>query len=242
MKFIAERFGALKRGVMLSEEALKELTVKFRFTPIFDETLREAELTKIDIPGSKALLESCSRGRTELVAIESIGEPSPLAKYIMTRYVEFETEFSDPSSSNSVESMKAAIAKEITSLLCFNCSKLSEFVRVGELEDRPMCKECGSPLLAVVFYGARYAQGVLKKRESQKTLSGEESDFLSKARRSADLVLSYGKKGVIAQCVYGIGPQTAAKVLSKMQNTDEAFYSDLLQAKLKFIQTKPYWD
>src|SRR5208283_2914606 len=44
MKFIAERFGALKRGVMLSEEALKELTVKFRFTPIFDETLREAEL------------------------------------------------------------------------------------------------------------------------------------------------------------------------------------------------------
>jgi hypothetical protein len=160
----------------------------------------------------------------------------------MTRYVEFETEFSDPSSSNSVESMKVAIAKEITNLLCFNCSKLSEFVRVGELEDRPACKECGSPLLAVVFCGARYTQQVsTKKRESQKLLSGEESDFLSKARRSVDLVLSYGKKGVIARCVYGIGPQTAAKVPSKMQNTDEAFCSDLLQAKLKFIQTKPYW-
>ena len=189
-----------------------------------------------------ALLKSCSEGTTELSRIESIGEPSPLAKYIMTRYVEFETEF-DPSSGNSVDSMKAATAKEITNLLCFNCSKLEEFVRVGELEDRPSCKECGSSLLAVVFYGSRYAQQVLnKKRESQKMLSSEESDFLSKARRSADLVLSYGKKGVIAQCVYGVGRKPPRRLLSKMQSTDEAFYNDLLQAKLKFIQTKPFWD
>ncbi|MHB8566646.1 MAG: hypothetical protein ACYC7D_08485 [Nitrososphaerales archaeon] len=65
---------------------------------------------------------------------------------------------------------------------------------------------------------------------------------MSKARRSADIVLSYGKKGILAQCVYGVGPQTAAKVLSRMQATEDQFYNDLMQAKLKFIQTKQFWD
>src|SRR2546426_6289101 len=64
---------------------------------------------------------------------------------------------------------------------------------------------------------------------------------LVKARRSADLVISYGKRAIVAQSVYGIGPQTASRVLSKMQESDEEFYGDLLEAKLQFIATKPYW-
>lgn len=64
---------------------------------------------------------------------------------------------------------------------------------------------------------------------------------LAKARRAADLVLSYGRKAIIAQAVYGIGPQTAAKILAKMHDDEESFYKDLLEAKLKFISTRPFW-
>ena len=47
----------------------------------------------------------------------------------------------------------------------------------------------------------------------------------------ADIVLSYGKKGVIAQSVYGIGPQMGLpRVLSKMHDSEEEFYEDLLEA------------
>ena len=239
MKFIAERFGALKRGLMLSEEALKELTVKFRFTPIYEETLREAELTKVDLQGSIELLRNCHEKKIEVCAIESHGKPSALALYIMNRYAEFE---SGDEQSNTVESMKTSIEKEVTNLLCFSCGNLSEFVRIGSLPETPTCDSCGSGLLSVVFYGARYAHDILSKRKQGKKLSAEEADFISKARRSADVVLAYGKRGVIAQSVYGVGPQTAAKILSKMQNTEEELYNDLMQAKLKFIQTKPFWD
>ncbi len=241
MKFIAERFGALKRGMMLSEEALKELTVKFRFTPIFEETLREAEQTKIDIEGALRLLKGCTDGTLEVACFEAKGAPSPLAKYIMSRYAEFETSFDDE---DNAESMRSAIENEIISLLCFDCSNLQEYVRMASLDVKPRCPECGSSLLAVIFFAARYTQSALQKKRKGmgERVSGEEAELLSKARRSADLVLAYGRKGVIAQCVYGVGPQTASKVLSKMQETDEEFYNDLLQAKLKFIQTKPYWD
>ena len=72
-------------------------------------------------------------------------------------------------------------------------------------------------------------------------LSEDERAELAKARRGADLVLSYGRRAVIAQAVYGIGPQTAARILARMHEDDERFYKELLEAKLKFIETRPFW-
>ncbi len=242
MKFIAERFGALKRGMMLSGDALKELVVKFRFTPTYEETLREALLLKVDIEGTLQMLEQCKEGKIEVRPVASRNAISPLGMYIFARYAEME-DYDSSKIQNTVESMKAAISNEIVSLLCFKCSNLMEFVKVGSLPDQPKCTLCDSSLIGVIFYGARYAKTALdKKIEAKLPLDQQESDMLTKSRRSADLVLSYGKQGVIAQCVYGIGPQTASKVLSKMRSTEEEFYSDLMNAKLNFLRTRQYWD
>jgi len=240
MKFIAERFGALKRGRLMSGDEMKELGVKFRFTPIYDETLREAFETKVDIERTAQILKECEEGTIKLVTCAS-EKPSPLAMYILSRYAEDE-DYAEPAT-NSVESMKSHIEKEVASLLCFDCGTLKEFVRVGDLDDQPVCEKCGSRLLAVLWYGARFAtSALLKKKAKSNQLSKDEFDILSKTRRSADLVLAYGKKAIIAQSVYGVGPQVASRVLSRMHDSDREFYNDLLEAKLKFIETKKYWD
>lgn len=237
MKFVAERFGALKRGRLLSGEGLKELGIKFRFTPIYDETIREAFETRVDITGAVDVLDKCARHEIELCAIK-LETPSVLSMYILTRYAESEDYGGQL---NSVESMKQSIQKEIASLLCLDCAELIEFQRIGDLAERPRCTRCGSMLLSVLFYSARFAASLLTKKKTRQNLSTDESEFLAKLRRSADVVLSYGKKGVIAQCVYGIGPQAAGRVLSRMHESDESFYEDLLDAKLNFIRTKRYW-
>lgn len=242
MKFIAERFGAIERGLLLSGEALKDLVVKFRFTPIYDETLREALSTKVDVQGALRLLSSCTAGKLELSIVESKERPSPLALYIVNRYTELE-DYYDQSGQNSVEGIKSSVLSEHVSLLCFNCSNLLESIMVGKIDESPKCTNCGSSLLAVIFYGASFVKRALdRKLSGSGKLSEDETTSLSRARRSADLVLAYGKKGIIAQCVYGIGPQTASKVLSKMHDSEEAFFKDLISAKLKFIETKPYWN
>ncbi|MDA4111283.1 MAG: DEAD/DEAH box helicase [Thaumarchaeota archaeon] len=240
MKFIAERFGALKRGRMMSGDEMKELGIKFRFTPIYEETLREAFATKVDIPRTTEILKECEEGKIRVSTVIT-EKPSPLAMYILSRYAEDE-DFSEPAV-GTTESMKSHAAKEVMSMLCFDCGFLKEFVRVGDLPEFPACEKCGSKLLSVIFYGARFtANALIKKRSKVQNLTKEENDILSKTRRSADLVLAYGKKGIIAQSVYGVGPQMAARVLSRMHDSDEEFYEDLLEAKLKFIETKKYWD
>ncbi len=241
LKFIAERFGALKRGMMLSEDSLRDLVTKFRFTPVYEETLREALLEKVDEENSLDLLRKCKSGEIEVRAISCENGASPLGKYILNRYGE---QAGDPESMlTSVESIKTAVSKEVISLLCFKCGELYEFVKVGSLPDEPKCEKCNSSLLSPIFYGAKFAQSSLKKRiEGKTSLSEQEADILTKSRRAADLVLSYGKAGIIAQCVYGVGPQTASKVLSKMEANEEKFYQNLIDAKLNFLRTRQYWD
>ena len=240
LKFIAERFGALKRGMMLSDGALKELVLKFRFTPVYEETLREALMQKVDVNGTLNLLERCSRREVEVKTVESSERPSPLAMYVLSRYAEEEDY--GAAERDSVQSMRGALSKEIVSLLCFGCGNLENYVQVGSLQEKPECGACGSFLLAPMFYGASFAKESLEKKKHGVKLSEQESDILMRARRSADLVLSYGRLGVIAQCVYGVGPQTASKVLSKMHEREEDLYEDLIAAKLNFIRTRQYWD
>jgi ATP-dependent Lhr-like helicase len=93
-----------------------------------------------------------------------------------------------------------------------------------------------------VFWSSGYVAGALDKKRGKQGLDENELKALTRARRSADLVIAYGKKAIVAQSVYGIGPQTASRVLSKMHETDDEFYKDLLEAKLQFITTRQYWN
>ena len=127
-------------------------------------------------------------------------------------------------------------------LLCFECGNLSPETMIADMPEHPACQTCGSRLLAPVFWNTGYVSGVLTRKRKGEALDENDQKTLVKARRSADLVISYGKRGVIAQSVYGIGPQTASRVLAKMHEKDDEFYKDLLEAKLQFIATRPYWN
>ena len=71
---------------------------------------------------------------------------------------------------------------------------------------------------------------ILKRRLKGEELKGEELKKLSIARRTADLVLSYGKKAVVALQVKGVGPETAFRILGKMHFDDKEFYLDLFKS------------
>jgi ATP-dependent Lhr-like helicase len=83
---------------------------------------------------------------------------------------------------------------------------------------------------------------ILRRRLKGKQLSPEELDQLTHARRTADMVLSHGKKALIAFQVRGVGPETAFRILSKMHPNDDDFYMDLLKAKIQFLRTRQYWE
>lgn len=85
-------------------------------------------------------------------------------------------------------------------------------------------------------------RSVLKKGSRGELLSRKEMKVLMETRRNADLVLSYGKRAIIALLVHGVEPQTASRVLARMHCDEEELFQDLIEAKLTYLRTRQYWD
>src|SRR5881409_311769 len=78
MKQIAERFGALSRGRLMYGGAMKELQVRFRLTPIYDETIREAQVERADFEGVKRIFKRIKEQNMEVRFFRSRDKPTPL--------------------------------------------------------------------------------------------------------------------------------------------------------------------
>ncbi|NIR86365.1 DEAD/DEAH box helicase [Candidatus Bathyarchaeota archaeon] len=245
MKFVAERFGALPRGKTMGPEKLAQLPVRFEKTPIYEETLREATLEKVDISTVKRIMRGVKRRKIKVITLFRLEKPTPLAYHILEKYAEI-PELMAPERVllTNIQRMKRAIAARKVSLLCFSCGNEMEEKRVRELSEKLVCEKCGAGLLARLRLGQdpKMVQDILKRRLEGKELTPEELEQLTHARRTADLILSHGKKALIALQVRGIGPETAFRILGKMHYDEDEFYMDLLKAKIQYLRTRPYWE
>ncbi|MFI5404129.1 MAG: DEAD/DEAH box helicase [Candidatus Gagatemarchaeaceae archaeon] len=242
VKYVAERFGALKRGKLIAHPNLCSLPTRFERTPVFEEALQETARDLIDMEHGKEILTLVADGGISVETFLAGDRPTPIAYSLLYRYLEVpEAVAPDSLGRSSYQRMKASIFGTDVSLLCMKCGTDQGQTSVGELPEDPKCTSCGSGLLVPCYWGTGKVADILERRAGKASLNEEEKAELSKARRAADLVLSYGKKAVVAQTVYGIGPQTASRILAEMQDDEEAFYRDLLEAKIRFVTTRPFW-
>jgi ATP-dependent Lhr-like helicase len=245
MKFVAERFGALMRGKAMSMKKMGELAERFQKTPIYEETLREVLQEKIDLATVKKLMKAVSQGEIQVKTWLSQEKPTPIACHILEKYGEtMELMAPERVILNNIEKMKKAILARKTTLLCLQCNHIMLDKRIATLPEELRCENCKSGLLTSIRTGQnpyRIKELFLRRKKSE-ALTKEEVEELTNARRIADLILSHGKKALIALNVKGIGPETAFRILGKMHQKEEEFYLDLLKAKIQYLRTRPYWE
>jgi ATP-dependent Lhr-like helicase len=196
----------------------------------------------IDMARAKLVISQIASGGIAVETFQAGEKPTPIAYNLLYRYLEVpEAVAPDSLGKSSYQRMKSSIFLTDVGLVCMKCGRDQGPSTVGELQEEPKCASCGSGLLAPCYWGTGKVVQLLQKRTAGGDLTEEERTELSKARRSADLVLSYGRKAVVAQTVYGIGPQTASRILAEMHEDEEKFYSSLLEAKIRFVTTRQFW-
>ena len=243
MKFIAERFGVIPRGKIMGPDRVENLYYRFKDTPIYKETLREAYHEKLDLMGLKEVISQIQGGQIQVIS-KKVFEPSAIAKHILEKYSDIEELMAtDATITDQIKYMKENIEARTVTLTCVNCGEWNTRIRIRELDDNPKCATCGSGLLAMMrrHQSPEYLFSLLKKWRQGDELFGEDLEQLVHARKTADMVLSYGRKAVEALMVYGVGPVTSYQVLSRMHRSDEEFYKDLLRAKIQYMKTRQYW-
>jgi len=243
MKGIAERFGAIRRGLTVGEGDLRSFEIRFANTPIYEEAVREALLLHADFARVREIVRKIRSGEIEVVIHRSEETPTPLAYPILRRYVEAPELFSPEAEREEIlDRMRLHLSSEPVHLLCFECGHFHEEVRIGQMPDHPECTNCKSRLLTVLGWAAWTVRDAYAKRMKKLDLTDEERKLLTRSKQVADLVAVYGKRAVYANSVYGVGPTTASKILAKMQDTEKEFLNDLFEAKLKYVTTRPYWN
>ena len=134
-----------------------------------------------------------------------------------------------------VQAFKENLLDKRLGLYCLYCHKTHSVALRAEPE-KPVCPYCNSTQLTFKDY-----KPVLEKRREGKRLSEAEIRELNEAHRVANLVGASGKRALLALKTFGVGPETAARLLGRMAKDENEFYASLLEAQKTFVRTRQYW-
>ncbi|MCX8172207.1 MAG: helicase-related protein, partial [Archaeoglobaceae archaeon] len=210
----ARKFGLMEKDEDLSRINLRTLVVKLKDTPVYKEALREIFLEKLDLNKAKIFFEKFGKE----IKFSIYYEHTPLSLEGREKIPDLLLTKPTGAILNAfIERLK----NEICRVYCVNCgARYRETARDLNLR----CIKCGGSMIAVFSD---------KKRDEP----GEDELF-----NVANLIMSYGRRGVYAMLTYGVGFETAKRVLSGYYATEEDFFKALLEAERRYVRTRKFWD
>ncbi|MGC8816386.1 MAG: DEAD/DEAH box helicase [Candidatus Hadarchaeum sp.] len=237
---VAKRFGAIKRDAELGQINLRRLVKHFEGTPIYEEALKETMIEKLDAEKTVEIFRLLQSGKIRISTFS--GEsPTPLAWPVLNEISGGELILPKRAEREIVRALMRRLDQQVVRLYCLNCNGWSATTRVGRVQDPPVCKKCGAKLITVLPRESNLVLSAIRKQAAGKKLNKEEERLLKKAFQAANLVLTYGKRAIIALSGRGIGPQTATRIL-RNNPSDEKFYRAILQAERIYSRTRRFWD
>jgi ATP-dependent Lhr-like helicase len=133
--------------------------------------------------------------------------------------------------------LKNRLEVETMSLSCLNCQTQWR-MKPKDAPERISCPKCGGQMIAALLPYNREDIGLLKKQRPNE----EETKEIRRMYKNASLVKEHGRKALVALAGRGIGPDTAARVLSSFYDSEDEFLRDILSAELTYARTKRFWD
>lgn len=233
MVHVARKFGALSRDIDYQKVSMAKLLGVFEGTPMYREALREIYHDRLDLRKANQVLERIGQGK---ISVTTSG-PSPIGA--SGRGGGWDVTSPEHADAAVIDLLKSRIMSDRVILFCVNCKKWKSLREVGHVPEQPECPLCGSRMVAALKPWEDEEIKIVKKPEKSK--NAEERRRTKRVFRNANLVLSYGKTAAIALASRGLGPETASRVVGKLQRDELEFYRDILKAEREYARTKRFW-
>jgi ATP-dependent Lhr-like helicase len=238
---VAKRFGAIRKDADLHKINVRRLVGSFEGTPVFREAVRETVLEKLDVEHAVEVVNSLRSGDLLLLEVR-LAEPTVLAWPILNQLSGGELVVPKRAEREILLAVKSRLERCPVRLHCLNCNEWTVSTRVGRMPERVECKRCGAGLLTLLPREPRELLSLLKKHARGERLRKEERKEVDRAYRIADLVLTHGKRAVVALSGRGIGPKVARKMVWREYPEELDFYREILRAERVYARTRRFWD
>jgi ATP-dependent Lhr-like helicase len=240
LKETAVRFGVISKHKV--SEVPRSVLAELENTPVADEALNELKNHYTDFNGALEILRKIAMNQIKIESFKT-NDPSPLSKSLFENFSIGKFALKLASADAIITTVKTRIDSEKMRLICMYCG-WQTIETVKNLPEKIYCPKCGSVMIAVAHPKDDVALKIANMINKKLQIPKKDKDLLksfNKLMFSAELVASYGKKAIQAMAGRGIGPKTAARILSIASNENE-LYRLILKAEIDYARTKRYWD
>ncbi len=233
---IAKLFGVVEKDAKITKNMANRIISFYESSPIYDEVVRDLYKNYFDIETARNFVESLKSGKIKPIVSAKSG--SPLSKEILNNIYKYAELLSTPERTSVIEKLMEKFDGRSIKVLCTYCGHVfNEKITLGK-ERKIFCTSCKSPL--TVTYSDEY-NAIVRKRLSGKHFTSTENTLYKNMMKEASLVDAYGDRALVALSTYGIGVDTAARLLKYVRGDYKMFFVDVIDAQKNFIKNRKFW-
>ncbi|MCE5295497.1 MAG: DEAD/DEAH box helicase [Euryarchaeota archaeon] len=229
--YVAKKFGAVEKEADYRNINFSRLIEAYEQTAMFDEAINKVLWEDLDMESTVDVVNRIDSGELEF----KVCGLTPMGRAGLQHSKELITP--QRADHSILMALKKRLEDEQMFMSCLNCGHQFR-LKPKEAPKRVLCQNCGGSMVAALNPYNRDNIRLLKKPKP----SDEEKKEIARLYKSASLVSTKGKKAMVALAGRGVGPDTAARVLSSFQQDEDDFLRDILAAEINYAKTKRFWD
>jgi len=236
---VAKKFGIVGRGAVYERKSARFLYERYSKTALVHEALRELFHDKYDLKNTKNFLKQIQDDQIHVKWIE-VDQFSKLAEPILDHTAKY---YSSPVNLDKgiLDLVKARLAKTKHRLICARCGKWERVVQTNEVKDILICHYCKGRQITATYYSDYELPKIIRKKYEGKKLSSDEKHKFDRAWKVSSLVENFGKIAITVMSGYGVGADTAARILRNMID-EEYLFKQIYEAERQYVVTRGFWD
>ncbi len=235
---VSKRFGVVGKDVLYDKRIARVIYDRYSKTPLSNESIRELIHDKYDIEGTRYVLEMFKKKRV-ILHWKEVDAFSQLAKPILERSTSL---LSNPLSIEKgvIELIRERLDKTRHRLICVRCGKWERLLQTKDASDRLACPRCHSKLVTSTSHFDNELDKIIIRKLSGARLSPDETHKFDRAWKVASLINSFGRRALIVLAGYGIGADSAARIL-RNYDEDSELYRAIYEAEKQYVTTRGFW-
>ena len=236
---VSKKFGLVEKNAIYDKRMARFIYDRYSKTPISKESLRELIHDKFDVQSTQEILRKIRNKEISIHWLD-LSSFSPLAKSIIEHHSKSS---SSPLSIERgvLELIKERLEKTKHRLICIRCGKWERLVETREVVDSISCKKCGSKLITTTFSSDYELSKIILNKLKGSEINSEQNHKFERAWKTASLINNFGKNALTVLSGYGIGVETAARILRNYVD-DENLYKNIYDAERQYVTTRGFWN
>jgi len=236
---VAKKFGVVGKESVYERKSARFIFERYSKTSLVKEALRELYHDKYDLLNTDIILKKIRNDEIKIKWFD-VKNFSKLAEPIIDHTTKY---YSSPSSIDKgiLELVKSRLLKTKHRLVCARCGKWMRVIETNEVKNFLSCPYCKGRQITATFYSDYDLPKIIQKKYLGKKITADEKHKFERAWKVSSLIENFGKTAIIVLSGYGVGADTAARILRNMVG-EENLYKQIYEAERQYVMTRGFWD